>query len=438
MDQDLDENFGLLDSEASDVELSDPLLGMAPLSDVIHTLASELQLLQHALDEDKVSPDDIKPEPAYLCAVIEELGQRLQEPTGLSRCQTSQQLPGMLVQLLNSRQHEAITTITTANTMYVIWCSLANPACPDVRREQRLLYEQAGLIQVVLELLADHKEDGRDRLMGHGIDYNCGCVLWNLSRQPELRRALLVANVAGTMIEQIRDLLGNSDLSLFDCDHQEGWPFFAGLTAANLVVRSVLWSPESHFKCSTQVQKKVIAVKMIARRNDGNPLSLLSNGTLDQMLGFLDDGWNLPGVAVELLELGFPIVNCLERGMVIGDQAAGACWHLSREQSALDGLVSAMLYLASATIEWCDLLLEQNAPVLLFQLLDPAEYNPEVQMGSAGALLVLLEHARWMSSDLGVVCKPSNGEQVKPLVGDFLKHSDKQVRVLLHQLLSLM
>ena len=219
--------------------------------------------------------------------------------------------------------------------MYVIWCSLANPGPPVVRRAQRLLYETCGVIPLVLELLSEENL-GFDRLMDHSTHYNCCCVLWNLSREPELRRPLLVANVADKMIDIIHNDIVPAepsspvDYPAFDVDRHEGWPFFAGMTAANLVVCSVRWSLKTHHECSPRVQKQVIAVKMLSKRSDGSLLTLLSNGILDHLLQFLDDGWNLPLVSAQLIKLGFPVMQCLERGAETGTKAAGAYWHLSR------------------------------------------------------------------------------------------------------------
>ena len=105
-----------------------------------------------------------------------------------------------------------------------------------------------------------------------------------------------------------------------------------------------------------------------------------------------------------------------------------------RDQSALDGLVYAIKCLANGDVGWCELLLTQEAPQLLFRLLDPEAFNPEVQIQAAGALLPLLERAHSEGSDVAALCKPSDSKLVKLLIGDYLKQSDKKVCRLLRLL----
>ena len=133
-----------------------------------------------------------------------DFGVYMQEPKAIESCGESaqQQLASSMVLFLQtmlkiplnlSEQHLSLVQTSISNAMYVIWCSVANPDDADVRRQHQRHYLQAGLVPVALNVLNDSGAVGYDVLMGHHVRYNCCCVLWNLSRQPEHRVVLLRA-----------------------------------------------------------------------------------------------------------------------------------------------------------------------------------------------------------------------------------------------------
>eukprot|EP00658_Telonema_sp_P-2_P081813 TRINITY_DN8488_c0_g1_i7.p1 TRINITY_DN8488_c0_g1~~TRINITY_DN8488_c0_g1_i7.p1 ORF type:complete len:350 (+),score=44.66 TRINITY_DN8488_c0_g1_i7:386-1435(+) len=263
-----------------------------------------------------------------------------------------------------------------------------------------MLYHSAGVMDVILHVLQDTNLNlGHDMLMEHSIRYNCLCVLWNLSRTPQLRLPLLQAGVPSRMIslinqEQQDQVTAQQQVDIFDCDNHNGAAFFAGLTAANLVGKRMWWSPKGHTHCSELIQQKVLVVKMAANRASGNLFAHVPTGLVDHILGNLEDGWDVEAHASQqLLGLGFPVVRVLMLGMETGRLVAGACWHLSKHQSALDGLARTISCLASDQAWRSEMLEGEHCLRVLFRLTDPVLYNSETQHEACAALLSLLSEA---------------------------------------------
>lgn len=92
-------------------------------------------------------------------AILKMLGIKLQEPTALAECgEPATLLPQALVTLLSKRDSTDVCPRTTCTAMYLIWCSIANPSCPTVRHEQKMLYMSLDLVSVILNVLADPEQ----------------------------------------------------------------------------------------------------------------------------------------------------------------------------------------------------------------------------------------------------------------------------------------
>ena len=88
------------------------------LTEVIQMLADRLEQLLHPPDSAPPSDSDSDDlEPAHINEIMEEIGQLVQEPTALSDCEGTQQLPQLLVTLLTNRHRDAVTATTIANTV---------------------------------------------------------------------------------------------------------------------------------------------------------------------------------------------------------------------------------------------------------------------------------------------------------------------------------
>ena len=198
--------------------------------------------------------------------------------------------------------------------------------------------------------------------------------------------------------------------------------FFACLTAANLVGKTIHWNRKRHKDCSPEVQQQVLAIKMASQRIGGINFDRLPNHLVEHILSFIDDGWESPDTSRRLLALNFPIIACLANGMN-GAMSEGACWHFSRDQSALDGLAYAIRCLASDT-EWQRKFLVEGTLLLLFTLLDSARFNTDVRKEAAAAALSLLE-----------LTTPCNAKVISDSLNDatYIHHRS----VLLEQLASL-
>ena len=86
------------------------------LTEVIQMLADRLeQRLPDSAPPSDSDSDEL--EPPHIDEIIEEIGQLVQEPTALSDCEGTQQLPQLLVTLLTNRHRDAVTATTIANTV---------------------------------------------------------------------------------------------------------------------------------------------------------------------------------------------------------------------------------------------------------------------------------------------------------------------------------
>ena len=111
----MDDDEGFFDEDMLDEEEEGHSDDAGMLTEVIQLLADRLEQPPDSAPPSDSDSDDL--EPPHINEIMEEIGQLVQEPTALSDCEGTQQLPQLLVTLLTNRHRDAVTATTIANTV---------------------------------------------------------------------------------------------------------------------------------------------------------------------------------------------------------------------------------------------------------------------------------------------------------------------------------